>query len=62
MLRWAFAFVMNRLFVAAIVIFLAHNYFRANGGSNEGFAGPVAEQIGQWFGFDQLYRALDHDN
>lgn len=58
MLRWALAFVMNRLFVAAIIIFLAHNYFRAN----EGFAGPVAEQIGQWFGFDQLYRALDHDN
>jgi hypothetical protein len=62
MLRWAISFVMNRLFVAAIVIFLAHNYFRANGGSSDGFGAPLAGQISQWFGFDQLYRALDHDN
>lgn len=58
MLRWAFSFAMNRLFVGAIIIFLIHNYFRTSCGFGESFT----DQFNRLSGFDQLYRVFDHDN
>ena len=58
MLRGAFSLVINRLLIAAFLIFLAHNY----AGKTDGFADSLSVQVTQWFGLDQLYRSFDHDD
>jgi hypothetical protein len=57
-LRWAISFAVNRLVLAAVLLFLIHQFLR----TNEGFGDSLVDQFNRRLGFEQLYRALDRDD
>jgi hypothetical protein len=55
-MRWALSFAINRLFFLAVIALVLNNFFRTSCGIGNSYV----EQFNEWFGVNELLRALDH--